>query len=144
MGRRIAIGFGCLAVLAAVAYFTTMRFGETQRTIDAVLAKYAFTPLNPQSTLVPPGTLVTVLKDRPLVVGVICPDTDSLGATLHSKLLSSDSSSSQEAAELTGEFSLDANAKDALSGGVHSKFLTNVTGIVVECQTRRASGQRCL
>lgn len=126
MTRRIVIAFVCAATIAAGVYLAVLNIGGRTRTVESILRKYQFTELSPPSTLSPPGTLVTVIKDRPLVVGVICPPSESLGDELPAGLLISDSSTSKEAEELTGSFSLAGGSKEQLGGEIDSKFVKKI------------------
>jgi hypothetical protein len=111
MDRRALIVASAVVVLIAAIYLSSMEWGGHDRTLSAVVQKYAFIMIVPPSTLVPPGTIVTIVKDDPLVVGIICPARDALGAELQAKLQVSASASSKEAEELTGKFKLDAEVK---------------------------------
>lgn len=118
------------AVLVAVVagtYVTFMVFGGKTRTIDHILEKYEFTELDPPSTLSPPGTLVVVNKEHPLVIGVICASSESLGDKFSGKVLTSSSSSSKEAEQLTGSFQLGGESQTRLAGQADSKFVKKVT-----------------
>jgi hypothetical protein len=97
------------------------------RSLHETLSKYAFTELEPPSTLVPPGTLVSVVQENPLVAGVICTSVDDLGSKLSSRLLTSDSAQSKEAKDLTGSFELDATYVDRVSGHVSGSRVRSVT-----------------
>jgi hypothetical protein len=125
--KLLAIAFAAVAVVFAAVFLLPLLFGGHGRTISSVIQRYEFTELTPPSTLVPPGTIVTVIKEDPLVVGVICPAADSLGTELQARLLSSDSASSKQAAEFTGEFQLDASARGRVTSQTDSRFVRNIT-----------------
>jgi len=127
MSRRFLIAFVVIAVVFAAIFLIFLLFGGRTRSIRSVIQKYEFTELTPPSTLVPPGTIVTVIKEDPLVVGIICPAADALGPELQAKLLTSDSASSKQVAEFTGEFTLDASAQERITSDVDSRFIRNIT-----------------
>ena len=130
MDRRIIIVVAAVAVVAAAVYIGFLRSGGRTRTITGVVQKYEFTELVPPSTLVPPGTLITVIKESPLIVGVICPPSESLGAGLQTKLLTSDSTSSKEVAELTGEFKVDASVQQQIISNNNSKYVKDISVVL--------------
>src|SRR5580693_3412404 len=102
MSRKTIIVSLVLVDVGVGTYVAFIVFGGKTRTVDHILQKYEFTELDPPSTLTPPGTLVVVNKAQPLVIGVICASSESLGARLTGAVLTSNSSSSKEAEELTG------------------------------------------
>ena len=124
--QRLIVVFSLVVALAICAYVAPALVGGRAATIDSILRQYKFTALAPPSTLVPPGTLVTVISEDPLVVGVICPSTESLGGELAKQLITSDSSASEEAAKLTGEFNLGIADQERLSAAVGSKFAKTI------------------
>jgi hypothetical protein len=127
MGSRTAIIVAVPVIAAVGLYLAFIFLGGRTRTIEHILRSYQFTELNPPSTLSPPGTLVTVIKDDPLVVGVICTSSDALGDQLQASLLVSDSSSSKEAEQLTGKFNLAENGTAHMSGVVDSKYVKSIS-----------------
>jgi hypothetical protein len=127
MNRKLLVGLGGFAVTAIAAYIGVMLFGGKSRTIERMLQKYEFTELSPPSLLAPPGTLVTVKMEHPLVVAVVCPASESLGEQLADKLLNSTSSSSKEAEELTGSFRLGSENQTQLAGAADSKFVKRIS-----------------
>lgn len=127
MSRKMIVLLAVLVIVAAATYVGFLWFGGKTRAIDQILRKYEFTELDPPSTLAPPGTLVVVNKEHPLVIGVICGSSEALGDKLTDAVLSSGSSSSKEAEELTGSFRLGAENKTRLAGEADSKFVKRIT-----------------
>lgn len=95
-------------------------------TINSKLEEYGFSELQPPSNLVPPGTLVTVTKNNPFVIGIICPQQNSLGGDILRQIRSSDSSTSETAKELTGKFNIDAAYLDKIKANIHVNNVDSV------------------
>lgn len=127
--NRLLGGVFLAAVVIVVGVFIAILFSGG-KTIKGVLTKYEFNEIVPPSTLIPPGTIITVIKDKPLVVGIICPPSESLGSELQTKLLSSDSANSKGATELrgelTGEFKLDSSIQEQVAASADSKSVKNI------------------
>jgi hypothetical protein len=126
MARRGLVVFFGIVLVALGVYIAVFFLAGRTRTVEGILRKYQFTELSPPSTLSPPGTLVTVIKENPLVIGVICSPTEALGSQLGQALLTSDSSSSREAGELTGTFGVTAGRQRQLTAGIDSKYVKKI------------------
>jgi len=127
MTRRVIVALVAVAVIFAAIFLAFMFFGGRTKTISSVVQKYEFTEIVPPSTLAQPGSIVAVIKDDPLVVGVICPASEALGPDVHAKLLTSDSATSKQIAELTGEFKLDGSILESITADIKTKFIKNIT-----------------
>ncbi|MGH7146466.1 MAG: hypothetical protein ACREIJ_00995 [Nitrospiraceae bacterium] len=95
--KRAFLVMGCLLALLA---------GGCCNTLGKLLGKYGYIELRPPSTLLSPGTMITVEDEDPLKAGIICPQEASLGASLEVK--TSNSSESKLAKEASTDFSVDA------------------------------------
>jgi hypothetical protein len=127
MARTIVIIFAAVVAVAIAVYVGTLIFAKRTKDLSVILQKYSFTALNPPSTLAPPGSLVTIIQDDPLVIGVICPGSESFGEHLREKLMSSESAMSEEARELTGQFKLDAANQQRLTADVGSQYVKSIS-----------------
>jgi hypothetical protein len=96
-------------------------------TLSSIVQRYEFSELNPPSTLVCPGAIVTIIKTNPIVIGVVCRGADSLGLPLHTNLIISDSAVSKAVSELTGSFQLNSAIQKHLTGDVGGKLLKTIT-----------------
>lgn len=116
-----------LVLLAFFIYLQAASRGGNEASIRGILKKYKFTELTPPSTLVPPGTLITITQDDPLVVGVVCSPSESLSSAFDQKLIRSASSNSKEALELTATFKMDAEARKQATAKIESTFVKNIS-----------------
>jgi hypothetical protein len=128
--KSITIGLGFLAIVVlAVIWWRGLSKKVESTSISAIVQKYEYTELIPPSTIITPGSLVTVIKTNPFAIGIICPAIAALGQNVSTNFLTSASANSKEATELTGEFNLDPSIKDKLSisGGTKSVKTIAVT-----------------
>ncbi|MCX6583267.1 MAG: hypothetical protein NT166_24080 [Candidatus Aminicenantes bacterium] len=77
--------------------------------LGSKLNEYGYIELRPPTKLVPPGTLVKVIKTDPMIVGIVCPQKSSLGEEVKNVILESDSNVSEVAKEITGKFNINFN-----------------------------------
>lgn len=126
MNRRFLFWICGICAVCALGFLVIGLGSNQARSLNKTIQAYDFIQLNPPSTLIPPGTLITIKKQDPLVVGIICPAKDSLGPQLHTRLLTSDSASSKQVAEMTGEFKLDAPIQQSLTTGLNAKYVRNI------------------
>jgi hypothetical protein len=123
--RLLALFLTITTIFAGTFLLFFLRAGQT-RTISSVIRRYEFTELTPPSTLAPPGTIVDVIKENPLVIGVICRASDALGPDLQSLVLESASTASKQVAEFTGEFRLGIDAQKQITSDLDPKFIRNI------------------
>ena len=120
MSRKsiIIIALVILLPMAAVICFRLRSEGDVS--IGETLSQNGFVELKPPSTLVPPGTWVTVLNTDPFHVGIICLPEGSLGLVGTDQLRESPSADAELISKLSGSFDLGAKAMEELKG--ESKF----------------------
>lgn len=120
MSRKVII-ISALVILIPVAVFVFVKQKfEGDVSIGETLSQYGFVELKPPSTLVPPGTWVTVLNTNPLHLGIICTPESSLGLVGTDQLGVSSSADSEIISKLSGSFDLGAKALAKIKG--ESKF----------------------
>lgn len=109
---------GVVLVLPVALYF--LWHSGNRVSLSDVLKENGFIELKPPSTLVPPGTWVSVLSQEPLHVGIICTPQTSLGLIGTDHLKDSDSVSSEIASQLGSSFKLSSEALSVLKS--HGDF----------------------
>lgn len=101
--------------------FAILLSGCATTDIGSKLKEYAFSELKPPSNLTPPGTLITVKDTDPFIVGIICPQANAFGPGVKDRVLSSDSSASTTAKDLTGNFKLDAQYLSRIKANINAR-----------------------
>lgn len=126
--RKYVVIIALVILVPAAVFLAAKYFYFTEpECIDNIVAEYGFVPIQPPSTLAQPGTWVTVSKEKPLQVGVLCPAESALGPGLDQRLLPSPSVEQQFTARLGSSYSLGAKALQQLKGKVAFKQVRNIS-----------------
>ncbi|MFG6432730.1 hypothetical protein [Roseateles sp. LYH14W] len=110
-----------LALLAA-----TLLLSSCSQPIREQLKEFGFSEIQPPSTLLPPGTVIMVKQQDPLVVGIICTAQNAFGAEIANKLVKSASTTSMKSSSLEGSFDLAADYVKSVSGSVQGSSVESI------------------
>jgi len=103
--QKLILSLAIVVPLAGFFLFKVLVF-EKEVLIGDVLRQNGFTELRPPSTLVPPGTWMTVLSTNPFQLSIICGPETSLGLAGSNHLHSSASISTELMSSLSSQFDL--------------------------------------
>ena len=119
---RTTIVITALVLIAPVAAFFLIKRTtfDGNVTIGETLSQNGFVEIKPPSTLVPPGTWVTVLNPTPLHLSIICTPQNSLGLVDAIPLCKSVSADAQMLSKLNGSFELESSGLADVKG--NAKF----------------------
>jgi hypothetical protein len=90
---------------------------------NKTLNKYGFAELRPPTTLVPPGTIVDVKEDNPMVLGIICTQVASMGTY---KPPASKTQDLEFIKKVTKTFGLDAKYLKTIQGKAEYKKVKDI------------------
>jgi hypothetical protein len=91
---------------------------QKEVSIGDVLRENGFVELKPPSTLVPPGTWMTVLSTNPFCLSIICPPENSLGLNASNRLQTSFSTSSKMMSKLRNKFHVGSELLSRIQGNM--------------------------
>ncbi|MBL8666793.1 MAG: hypothetical protein JNM48_04960 [Rhodospirillales bacterium] len=88
------------------------------------MADLGYTEVRPPSKLVAPGTILAIKSENPLLVEIVCTQTDAIGGAI--TVLESDTQNSTDAKALTGEFAINAKYLDKVNANVVATYIDGI------------------
>lgn len=96
------------------------------RPIREQLKEFGFSEIQPPSTLLPPGTVIMVKQQDPLIVSIVCTAQNAYGAEIASKLVKSASTTSMKSSSLEGSFDMAADYVKSVSGSAQGSSIERI------------------
>jgi hypothetical protein len=103
---------GTIGILSGLIGMVSLLSGCADKTLSETIEGFEYIELVPPTVLVPPGSIVAILKPNPLSAELVCTSKQSLGADLAPE--KSDSVAMEIKKKTTSTFKIDASYLEAL------------------------------
>jgi hypothetical protein len=123
MTKKIIVGILGILIALPIGYYIFIKIFDKEP-IGKILEKYGYTEIKPPSTLVQPGTWVSVLNKNPLHLNIVCTPTKDV---LDKTIIKSDSIDTNMMSKLSGLFEMEGEKLDVIKGKTNFKEVKNIS-----------------
>lgn len=124
--KKIKLIAVSIVILLPIILFFVFKLINPSNSLQTVLKSSGFSEVKPPSTLVPPGTWVSIIETNPLQLGVVCTPESSIGLNVNDLLLHSKSVDSKIKSTFGKKFDLNTELLSKVKNNSNFSLIENI------------------